>query len=224
MESNSQALTKAYSGLLHELQTMNAIQGLSAAVYTQTTDVETECNGLLSYDREVSKLDPAFLNEANAAARNAEAPKVILDDAMSGSPEWKYTVRDPAPDWYQPAFDDAGWERGAAGFGTPGTPGAIIGTLWKTDDIWMRRHFTLGHDVPAHAKLEIHHDEDAEIYLNGVLAARAPGFITHYDLFDILPEAAGTLKAGANFIAVHCHQTTGGQNIDVGLVAPKTDQ
>lgn len=33
--------------------------GLSAAVYTQTTDVEGEVNGLLTYDREVSKLPPA---------------------------------------------------------------------------------------------------------------------------------------------------------------------
>ena len=33
--------------------------GLSAAVYTQTTDVEGEVNGLLTYDREVSKLPAA---------------------------------------------------------------------------------------------------------------------------------------------------------------------
>lgn len=35
--------------------------GLSAAVYTQTTDVEGEVNGLLTYDREVSKLPPERL-------------------------------------------------------------------------------------------------------------------------------------------------------------------
>lgn len=33
-------------------------RGLSAAVYTQLTDVETECNGLVSYDREIIKVDP----------------------------------------------------------------------------------------------------------------------------------------------------------------------
>ncbi len=32
-------------------------KGLSAAVYTQLTDVETECNGLMSYDRAVTKVD-----------------------------------------------------------------------------------------------------------------------------------------------------------------------
>ena len=33
-------------------------QGLAAAVYTQTSDVEVEVNGLMTYDRQVVKLDP----------------------------------------------------------------------------------------------------------------------------------------------------------------------
>ncbi|HMJ70800.1 MAG TPA: glycoside hydrolase family 2 TIM barrel-domain containing protein [Cyclobacteriaceae bacterium] len=37
--------------------------GLSAAVYTQTTDVEIETNGLMTYDREVTKMPEAKLNE-----------------------------------------------------------------------------------------------------------------------------------------------------------------
>lgn len=36
-------------------------RGMSAAVYTQITDVETECNGLMTYDREVIKLDTTVL-------------------------------------------------------------------------------------------------------------------------------------------------------------------
>jgi hypothetical protein len=35
--------------------------GMSAAVYTQITDVETECNGLMTYDREVIKIDTVIL-------------------------------------------------------------------------------------------------------------------------------------------------------------------
>ena len=38
-------------------------KGLAAAVYTQTTDVETEVNGFMTYDREVIKFDPAHLKE-----------------------------------------------------------------------------------------------------------------------------------------------------------------
>jgi hypothetical protein len=39
-------------------------QGISAAVYTQTSDIELEVNGLLSYDR-LPKVDAAWLNAAN---------------------------------------------------------------------------------------------------------------------------------------------------------------
>lgn len=41
-------------------------QGLSAAVYTQTTDVEGEVNGLLTYDREVIKIPIETLRQIHA--------------------------------------------------------------------------------------------------------------------------------------------------------------
>ena len=40
-------------------------RGFSAAVYTQTTDVEGEVNGLTTYDREVIKIDVDRVREAN---------------------------------------------------------------------------------------------------------------------------------------------------------------
>ena len=40
-------------------------RGFSAAVYTQTTDVEVEVNGLITYDRKVIKLDEAILKKMN---------------------------------------------------------------------------------------------------------------------------------------------------------------
>ena len=39
--------------------------GTSAAVYTQTTDVEIECNGLMTYDRKVIKVDPQRIARIN---------------------------------------------------------------------------------------------------------------------------------------------------------------
>lgn len=40
-------------------------RGFSAAVYTQTTDVEVEVNGLMTYDRKVIKLDEKRVREIN---------------------------------------------------------------------------------------------------------------------------------------------------------------
>lgn len=55
---------KEYSSFADQLVTL-LNQGLSGAVYTQTTDVEGEVNGLMTYDRKVIKMDEAKLREVN---------------------------------------------------------------------------------------------------------------------------------------------------------------
>jgi Glycosyl hydrolases family 2/Glycosyl hydrolases family 2, sugar binding domain/Glycosyl hydrolases family 2, TIM barrel domain len=57
-------LTTAYLGLIEKLGPLVA-DGLSAAVYTQTTDVEIEVNGLMTYDRALIKMDRVRVAEAN---------------------------------------------------------------------------------------------------------------------------------------------------------------
>jgi hypothetical protein len=61
---NSQELTAAYGELLNKLRPLIA-KGLSAAVYTQTTDVESEVNGLMTYDREMIKMDAGHLKTSH---------------------------------------------------------------------------------------------------------------------------------------------------------------
>ena len=55
---------KEYEGFADHLMLLIK-QGLSAAVYTQTTDVEGEVNGIMTYDRAVTKMDEARLREIN---------------------------------------------------------------------------------------------------------------------------------------------------------------
>ena len=57
------ALTSAYEGLINDLRPLVA-RGLSAAVYTQMTDVEIEVNGLLTYDRALLKMNEGRVRAA----------------------------------------------------------------------------------------------------------------------------------------------------------------
>jgi beta-galactosidase/beta-glucuronidase len=61
---DQEELTAAYMDLIKKLYPMIA-KGLSAAVYTQTTDVEGEVNGLMTYDRAVIKMKPADIVRIN---------------------------------------------------------------------------------------------------------------------------------------------------------------
>lgn len=62
--STSKEATDEYLKYANMLKDMIA-RGFSAAVYTQTTDVEIEVNGLMTYDRKVIKLDEQKLKRAN---------------------------------------------------------------------------------------------------------------------------------------------------------------
>lgn len=64
--------TDTYVDYANQLYKM-VFQGFSAAVYTQTTDCETELNGLMTYDREVVKLDERRLMEINRKVSHALA-------------------------------------------------------------------------------------------------------------------------------------------------------
>lgn len=61
----SDELTVAYLDLLEKELKPLVSQGLAAAIYTQTTDVEIEINGYLTYDRKVEKMNSEKLRRAH---------------------------------------------------------------------------------------------------------------------------------------------------------------
>jgi hypothetical protein len=149
------------------------------------------------------------------------APKmsVVVPTSQRHPATWQYTTEKPPSGWTAPGFDARGWKEGPGGFGTRGTPGIAVGTTWSTDDIWLRRELTLPAGPYANLEFLVFHDEDLEIYVNGVRAAQEDGFLTDYQPLEISAAALALLKPGAKItLAVHCHQTTGGQGVDVGLV------
>ena len=62
--STREGLQKTYLGLMDQVEKL-AAKGLAGSVYTQTTDVENEINGLMTYDRKVLKYDADALKEAH---------------------------------------------------------------------------------------------------------------------------------------------------------------
>lgn len=160
------------------------------------------------------------------AANWAPLPKapIVIETVPTGQragQPWRYTTSQPGPDWFKPEFNDAAWKQGPSGFGTRATPGARVRTEWNSADIWLRREFTLTETAGQEPQLLIHHDEDAEVYLNGTLAAQLAGYTTDYEPAPLLPNGRAALKPGTNLVAVHCRQTGGGQYIDLGFVTTK---
>jgi hypothetical protein len=196
---------------------------LSASVYTQITDVEDETSGLLTYDRAVIKPAPADISAiVSAVIQGSFASTPVLPTSESAPQTWLYTTTAPAANsnWYAPGFDVTGWLSGPGAFGAEeGNPG----TVWTASDIWLRQNFIFP-TQPASSQLflRLWHDDNVEVYLNGVPAYSATGYVTGYGLYPISQAALATVVPGQNnLLAVHCQNTGGPQYIDVGIVGVK---
>ncbi len=122
----------------------------------------------------------------------------------------------PAAGWENTDFADAAWSQGKGGFGTRETPNTKVATEWKTPDIWLRREFQLASLPKGQVVLRLFHDDDTEVFLNGVKIVEVKNYVTGYT--DFMIPQAGLIKSGRNIIAIHCHQNTGGQYIDARIV------
>lgn len=158
-----------------------------------------------------------FLIPAHGSAQVVE----VVPTSKHKEQSWRYTFTRPANNWFMPSFNDDSWKTGPGGFGNKGTPNSVDRTPWHTNEIWLRRAFVLPDRPFTQLRLQIHADDYADIYLNGVLAAKVTQFTPDYQLFAIGEEARKTLRPGANLLAVTCRDTGGGRYIDVGLVEAK---
>lgn len=204
--------------------------------YTQLTDVEQEQNGMYTYDRKL-KFDAKRIrdiNERQAAIEKDPSVALIARHLESGSSDgewlvlvgaavdgrdakpWQYTFDVPAENWTKPDFDDRAWQSGFGGFGNKG---AGEKTSWTTSDIWLRQEFDYSGTPFRKALLVAHYDNATEVYLNGTLIWSKDGWNDRYDGFEITDKVKAALKPGRNTIAVHTHQDTGGQFIDLALIA-----
>ncbi len=220
--SDASKLFATYAGFMDKLRPLIA-RGLAAAVYTQTSDVEIEKNGLLSYDRKVAKLPAEKLKALHAPLYRESAPvRVIAPTAELAPVTWRFTTNAPPAAWSAARFADETWLSAAAGFGAVSnkyTSGMTrIRTPWCTREIWLRRSFEFRGPAPVRPALVIYADHKAEVWLNG---KQIGGEIERNNAgsYTIIPVDALPLTEGTNTLAVHGRsQTIGNQYLDVGLI------
>lgn len=158
----------------------------------------------------------------NWAAQPVLPPrKDIVAASQSTGLIWRYTTTQPTGNWTSTSYDDSSWKTAPAPFGA-GTGG--VRTPWNTPDLWIRRQSVVPAGTFKSPQVWLQHDEDTEVYFNGVLAATAPGYNGTYQGYRISPQGMKQLKPGPLTIAAHVHQTGGGQFLDVGIadVPPPT--
>jgi hypothetical protein len=207
-------LGQAYRDLLYQLR-IHVGDGLSAAIYTQTTDVEIEVNGMLTYDRAVVKLPPGA-KELHARLSSPPSVREAVPTSERTPQQWRYTTEAPLEGWFRADFNDRAWTAASGAFGRSSAT-RRVGTPWETSDIWLRRTI----DLPAaltNPHLRVFHDDDAEVYLNGEKVATLTGSVNGYSYVRLDAAAKALLKSGPNTLAMHVKQVRGGQFADVGLV------
>lgn len=217
----------SYNDLLRPLQ----FDGLGGAVYTQLTDLEEEVNGLITYDRKVVKVTGSLKEQVKNAIKslgNSSTVELVPTALRAKDTQWKYTTSTPTDSWNTLGFSDAAWSTGVSGFGAGDPPNtsydnkSTINTNWSTSYIYLRKTFRCGdltEELREGLRLTLYHDDDCEVYINGVLAFKATGYTSNYKKVDVSKEAKEALRAnGNNVLAVKCRQYSGGQYIDAGLM------
>ncbi|MBT1688507.1 glycoside hydrolase family 2 protein [Dawidia soli] len=202
-QSREQLITE-YATLMHNLFPM-IHRGLAAAVYTQTTDVEGEVNGLMTYDRKVVKIDPALLRMLHKSLFTAPSkPLTIVRDSEVTPQPLRISANE--------TFTASSAPFKESSFTSVQAPVAVA----KGDNRQATVSFQLT-EIPANLQLRILAHGDAKVYLNGKLVLNK--FIQtkrHYDEVS-LGEYCGYLRKGKNQLVVELSKVASNSQFDFGL-------
>ncbi len=218
---NAKDLLYLYAEYIEQVKTLRESSNLSAAVYTELTDVMTEINGLLTYDR-VAKLPEAKVQAINTFRFPPPEYTVVVPTSEKSGQSWRYSFEQPDGAWSSVGYDDAHWKLGPGGFGDSADHAR---TVWETPDIWLRLHFNPGSITPeqiGNLVLMECHRTNLEIFINGETLGSQHGMNRasklQYEHRPIPSSARQAVRLNAdNVIAVHCHSEAPERYFDTGL-------
>lgn len=139
-------------------------------------------------------------------------PLVVVPTSVVKVYSSRYTFEKPAPNWHSLDYDDRNdykWRTAHAPFGVKFNH-RVDRAVWSAREIWMRRDFQLENPNFEDLYLNILHDDEVEVYLNGYLAyAWGPCGMEDYTYRELSAEVKNQLREGRNVMAIRCHNTNG---------------
>ncbi len=201
----NQTLISEYTQLMYNMELM-VPRGLSAAIYTQTTDVEGEVNGLMTYDREIIKIPEDMLRILHAPLYKEPSGKISFINMQSETDRNKFKVSQAVlKNWLTTSASDK--------FSDNAKPFAVK----KGDAVYSYQDFNIA-DMPEGLGMKLLGFGDAKVYLNGKLIWQEDKIRTkrHYDDIN-LSDKIKYLLPGTNRIAVECTNATQDMNFDFAL-------
>lgn len=185
-----------YSRLIYDLKTLIA-QGLSAAIYTQTTDVEGEVNGLITYDRKVTKIPVSLLHLLHSQLYKTTPAKatVLIATAQDGKKQSREISVNGAKQSVLAPFEIKGE--------------AKVSSIQK---------FNVD-QIPKNLSLWLNVNGPTKAWINGqVIFDQQIRYTTHYNQYN-LSDFSSFLKKGENTFKIEVSQKDNKMDFDYGLLS-----